>query len=183
MDHRRSHTTGLNLCSHLFGDMDANGAHGSSYLKGHRRLPCARVQRQQGMPGSIAGLPIVGDTHPTRAGPSNRVYRSARNMKTHRIRTGFVLCMAFAGVLVPSISQGQYMINMSLVTCSQYLALPPDQSRIFSAWMSGWFNQKTGYTYINLQAYARNVENVKAWCASNPGELLMTGLQRATSKE
>jgi hypothetical protein len=63
-------------------------------------------------------------------------------MKTHRMRTTFVLCMAFAGVLVPSISQGQYMINMSLVTCSQYLALPPDQSRIFSAWMSGWFNQK-----------------------------------------
>jgi HdeA/HdeB family len=73
----------------------------------------------------------------------------------------FVLCLAFAGVLVPSVSPAQYLINMSLVTCSQYLALPPDQSRIFSAWMGGWFNQKTGYTYINLQAYARNVENVK----------------------
>ena len=104
-------------------------------------------------------------------------------MKTHRIRTTFVVCMAFCWGFSPLISQGQYMINMSLVTCSQYLTLPPDQSRIFPAWMSGWFNQKTGYTYINLQAYARNVENVKAWCASNPGELLMTGLQRATSKE
>ena len=107
--------------------------------------------------------------------------QSCRDMNTLRIRT-FVWCLAFVGVLVPSISQAQYMINMSLVTCSQYLALPPDQSRIFSAWMSGWFNQKTGYTYINLEAYARNVQNVKAWCASNPGELVMTGLQRATAK-
>jgi HdeA/HdeB family len=63
---------------------------------------------------------------------------------------------------------------MSLVTCTQYLALPPDRSRIFSAWMSGWFNQKTGYTYVNLEAYARNVENVEAWCAANPGEVYRT---------
>jgi hypothetical protein len=79
-------------------------------------------------------------------------------------------------------SQAQYAINMSLVTCTQYLALPPERSRIFSAWMSGWFNQKTGYTYVNLEAYARNIESVKAWCAANPGELVMTGLQRATGQ-
>jgi hypothetical protein len=62
--------------SRLFGDMDANGAHGWAnriIFKGHRRLPCARVRPQEGMPWGIAGLPIVGDTHPTRAGPSNRV--------------------------------------------------------------------------------------------------------------
>jgi hypothetical protein len=48
--------------------------------------------------------------------------------------------------------------------------------------MSGWFNQKMGYTYINLEAYERNVASVKAWCGTNPGELVMTGLQRATSQ-
>jgi hypothetical protein len=48
--------------------------------------------------------------------------------------------------------------------------------------MSGWFNQKMGYTYIDLEAYERNVENVKAWCGVNPGALVMTALQRATEK-
>lgn len=100
-------------------------------------------------------------------------------MNNLRIRE-IVWCLAFAGILVPSVGQAQLMVNMSLVTCAQYLAMPPDQSGIFSAWMSGWFNQKTGYTYVNLEAYARNVANVKSWCASNPGELVMTGLQRAT---
>ena len=102
-------------------------------------------------------------------------------MNTLRI-VSFVWCLTCAGILVPSVCEAQYMINMSLITCSQYLALPPDQSRVFSAWMSGWFNQKTGYTYINLQAYERNVQNVKAWGASNPKERVMTGLQRATAK-
>jgi hypothetical protein len=102
-------------------------------------------------------------------------------MSNLRIRK-FVWCLAFAGMLVPSIGQAQMMVEMPLVTCTQYLAMPPEQSSVFSAWMSGWFNQKTHYTYINLEAYARNVANVKAWCASNPGELVMTGLQRATGK-
>jgi acid stress chaperone HdeB len=100
-----------------------------------------------------------------------------------KLRIGtFVCCLAFVEALAPSISQAQVMVNMSLVTCSQFLAFPPDQSRVFSAWMSGWFNQKSGYTYVNLQAYERNVVNVTEWCAANPGELVMTGLQRATAK-
>jgi hypothetical protein len=90
-------------------------------------------------------------------------------------------CLAFAWLLLPSIGQAQLMVQMPLVTCAQYLAMPPEQSAVFAAWMSGWYNQKMGYTYINLQAYARNVANVQAWCASNPAELVMTGLQRATA--
>jgi acid stress chaperone HdeB len=93
----------------------------------------------------------------------------------------FIGCLMLAGMLVPSIGQAQMMVEMPLVTCAQYLAMPPEQSSIFAAWMSGWFNQKMGYTYINLEAYAKNVANVRAWCASNPGELVMTGLQRATA--
>ena len=82
----------------------------------------------------------------------------------------------------PAISPAQIAVNMSLLTCGQYLAMSPDQSRIYAAWMSGWFNQKMGTTYVNLEAYERNVENVKAWCGTNPNEFVMTGLQRATEK-
>lgn len=102
-------------------------------------------------------------------------------MKIFRLRK-LIWCFALAAITSSSVAQAQLMINMSLVTCAQYLAMPPDQSRVFSAWMSGWFNQKTGYAWININAYARNIENVKAFCASNPGELVMTSLERSTAK-
>jgi hypothetical protein len=51
---------------------------------------------------------------------------------------------------------------------------------MFSALMSGYYNQKGGYSWIDLSAYSRNVANVKQWCATYPAELLMNGLQRAT---
>ena len=93
-----------------------------------------------------------------------------------------VWCLVLVGAMIPSIGRAQLAVNMSLLTCNQFLAMPPEQGAIFSAWMSGWFNQKLGYTYVNLDAYARNVTNVQAWCAANPGELAMTGLQSATAK-
>ncbi len=96
-------------------------------------------------------------------------------------RRKLVWYLLFAATILPSTAGAQVMIDMSRMTCADYLALPPDQSRIFAAWMSGWFNQKTGYVWINLEAYARNVASVTQWCAANPQELVMTGLTRATT--
>ena len=89
--------------------------------------------------------------------------------------------IALAAVLLPAFV-AQVKIDMTRVTCAQYLALPPDQSNMFSAWMSGWFNQKSGLAWIDLSAYARNVANIQQWCASYPDQTVMSGLQRATQR-
>jgi hypothetical protein len=91
-------------------------------------------------------------------------------------------CVALGAALLASASQAQVSIDMSRVTCAEYLAMPAAQSAMFSAWMSGWFNQKTGYVFVDLDAYARNVANVKSWCASNPNDTVIAGLQRATAR-
>lgn len=100
-------------------------------------------------------------------------------------RTSLILpCyLAIAGAALPSLANAQVMIDMSKVTCADYLAMPPDQSRTFSAWMSGYFNQKLGYAWVDLRAYARNIANMKQWCTSYPNETVMTGLKWATAKE
>ena len=93
-----------------------------------------------------------------------------------------VFCLAIAAAMPPVGAHAQASIDMSRVTCAQYLAMPPAQSADFSAWMSGWFNQKNGYVFVDLNAYARNVANVKAWCATNPAQTVMAGLQHSTAR-
>jgi len=83
------------------------------------------------------------------------------------------------GAVMPTTSRAQVTINMSRVTCADYLAMTPEQSDVFGAWVGGYFNQKTGYTWIDLDAQRRNVANLKTWCASYPTEFVMTGLARA----
>ncbi|MET0710349.1 MAG: HdeA/HdeB family chaperone [Tardiphaga sp.] len=93
-----------------------------------------------------------------------------------------VFCLAIAAAMTPVGAHAQASIDMSRVTCAQYLAMAPAQSADFSAWMSGWFNQKNGYVFVDLNAYARNVANVKAWCATNPAQTVMAGLQHSTAR-
>ena len=93
-----------------------------------------------------------------------------------------VFCLAIAAAMTPVGALAQASIDMSRVTCAQYLAMAPAQSADFSAWMSGWFNQKNGYVFVDLNAYARNVANVKAWCATNPAQTVMAGLQHSTAR-
>jgi len=91
-------------------------------------------------------------------------------------------CLMLAGVTLPSLAHAQANVDMARVTCADYLALSAADSAVFSAWMSGWFNQKTGYVFVYMNAYARNVANVKSWCATNPTQTVMAGLQRATAR-
>ena len=92
----------------------------------------------------------------------------------------FVWILALLGILMPTAGRAQVTINMSRVTCADYLAMAPEQSDVFGAWVGGYFNQKTGYTWIDLDAQRRNVASVRAWCATYPGQFVMTGLARAT---
>ncbi|MHC6152923.1 HdeA/HdeB family chaperone [Bradyrhizobium elkanii] len=91
------------------------------------------------------------------------------------------VCLALAGAALSAPLQAQTSIDMARITCSQYLAMSPGDSSVFSAWMSGWFNQKKGYVFVDLNAYARNVASVKAWCAINPTQTVMAGLERSTA--
>src|SRR5687767_4567720 len=85
-----------------------------------------------------------------------------------------------AGLIMPLAANAQVMFDTTRVTCADYLAMSPTDARPFSAFISGWFNQKTGHVTVDLNEYERNVANVRSWCATNPIETVFAGLQRAT---
>jgi hypothetical protein len=92
-----------------------------------------------------------------------------------------LLCfLGLAMAALPSVARAQVTINMSRVTCADYLAMTPEQSDVFGAWVGGYFNQRSSYTWIDMGAQARNAASVRAWCATYPAEFVMTGLARAT---
>jgi len=65
--------------------------------------------------------------------------------------------LALAISILPSAGHAQATLDMTQVTCANYLAMSPDQARVFSAWMSGWFNQRWGYTTVGFDDFGRNV--------------------------
>ena len=90
-----------------------------------------------------------------------------------------VIGLALATSLVPSAGHAQVTLNMTQVTCANYLAMSPSQARTFSAWMSGWFSQRFGYITVGFDDYARNVASVRQWCTGNPEATIMSALERS----
>ena len=92
------------------------------------------------------------------------------------------ISLAVAIVILPIAGNAQVTVEMASIRCEQYLALPLDKSRDFSAWMSGWFSQKLGKTWVDLAAYQKNIVNVKAWCQYHPKDTVMSGLELAANQ-
>ena len=78
--------------------------------------------------------------------------------------------LVLAGFVMPLAANAQVMFDTTRVTCADYLAMSSTDAPLFSAFISGWFNQKTGHVTVDLNEYERNVANVRSWCATNPGE-------------
>ena len=90
-----------------------------------------------------------------------------------------VFFLALAAAFVPGSGHSQVTLDMTRITCANYVAMPPDQARIFSAWMSGWFNQRFGYVTVGFEDFARNVASVRQWCTGRPQESIMSALERS----
>jgi hypothetical protein len=95
-----------------------------------------------------------------------------------------IFAMAMAGALAPSLTQAQTVqIDMTKITCGEALAMPADLRSDFAAFMSGFFAQKAGRTFINVELFQKNVASVMDWCASNKGESVFNGLERASQQK
>ena len=90
-----------------------------------------------------------------------------------------LISTAFAISLLPVAANAQVTIDMGAFTCAQYLAMPPEMSRDFSAWMSGWFSYQTRKTFVDVLAHQKNIASVKSWCQYHPQASVMTALQSA----
>jgi hypothetical protein len=90
-----------------------------------------------------------------------------------------VLLLTVVGTFMPSSGHSQVTLDMSRITCADYLAMAPAQAGTFSAWMSGWFNHKFGYTTVGFEDFARNVASVKQWCTRSPQQSVMAALERS----
>ncbi|MDJ0449290.1 MULTISPECIES: HdeA/HdeB family chaperone [Methylocystis] len=90
---------------------------------------------------------------------------------------------AMAAMLAPAAVQAQVKLDMTKITCGELLAMPAEDQSDFAAFMSGWFAQKSGRTFIDVSLFLKNAASVTDWCASNKSESVMAGLQRAFDKK
>ena len=93
----------------------------------------------------------------------------------------FAVCMALGLAFAPTAGFAQVDLDTTRITCGEFVALPAADADGLAAWFSGWFNQKLGYTFVDLEAFHRSVASVANFCKSNPKDQLFGVIQQAVN--
>lgn len=80
--------------------------------------------------------------------------------------------LIFAVELVP-VARAQVTIDLSKVTCDQYVGYKITDPRNIAMWLSGYHNGRRGNTIIDTQVLAANAKRLQDYCLLNPATPVM----------
>jgi hypothetical protein len=92
------------------------------------------------------------------------------------------ICLALGLALAPTVSSAQLLIDTTKISCGDLVAMGPADQDMVASWFSGWFNQKLGYTQVDLEAFHRNIASVEKFCAAHPKDQLFGVIQAAVNQ-
>jgi acid stress chaperone HdeB len=102
-----------------------------------------------------------------------RAAAASRNSKRHWliIISGAIL----AGTCLPA--QAQMTLDVSKITCDQFVGYKITNPRNIALWLSGYYNGKRGNTIIDTQELEQNSEKVQDYCRLNPKMPVMQAVE------
>jgi len=87
-----------------------------------------------------------------------------------------VAAAMFAGAAMPA--KAQVVIEMSAVTCQDYLKSDPEQQAILASWLSGYYHASKNVATVDLRKAKENLRVVTKYCKSHKQETLMTAVEK-----
>ncbi len=76
-------------------------------------------------------------------------------------------------------ARAQTILEMSALTCKNYMEAPPDRQELIAAWMSGYFNAERNMPTVDFVRFATNKKLVAKYCRSHRKANLMRAIRTA----
>ena len=87
--------------------------------------------------------------------------------------------VGLAAILTANLgAQAQVTLDLSKVTCDQFLKYRVADPKLIAVWLNGYFHGKRDSTVIDTQKLIADADEVKNFCFKNPGELLMPTVEK-----
>jgi len=79
------------------------------------------------------------------------------------------LCLAFFPC---SLGQAQVTIDVSKITCDQYVGMKITDYKYIALWLSGYFNGRKGNLLVDPQKFSADTEKLYQYCLGRPDVIL-----------
>jgi acid stress chaperone HdeB len=89
--------------------------------------------------------------------------------------------IAIVGLMAASLSppaSAQTIVDMSLISCDQFLKFSQERKEVLSAWMGGYFSAMKNLATIDARYVVRNSQKTANYCQKAKSETLMSATQR-----
>jgi len=90
--------------------------------------------------------------------------------------TSFMVGLAFA-LTASSAAQAQVTLDLSKVTCDQFIKYKVADPKLITIWLSGYFHGKRGDTTVDTQRLNSDADEVEKYCFKNPDAPLMPSVE------
>jgi acid stress chaperone HdeB len=96
------------------------------------------------------------------------------------MRPEIILMSALLTAIFAVPVKAQVIVDMSLITCQQYLDSPPERQNLIAWWMRGYFSAAKNLSMIDFRYVEYNTRVVTAYCKKkqNRYETLMSAIQK-----
>jgi acid stress chaperone HdeB len=74
-------------------------------------------------------------------------------------------------------AQAQVTVDLSKVTCDQWVKYQVANPKFIAMWLSGYFHGKRGDTMVDTQRLMADADAVENYCFKNPQVLLMPAVE------
>lgn len=95
------------------------------------------------------------------------------------MKVWLVLVASIAALLLSSSAHAQVTVDITKITCRQFLDGRVIPTNSIALWFSGYYNGKAGNTLIDMGKIRPNAEKVKDYCALHEDETVMSAVAAA----
>ena len=89
-----------------------------------------------------------------------------------------ILGATFAFALEPApVTQAEVTLDVSKLTCEQFLGYKLTTSEKIATWLSGYHNGKSGNTSLGVHGLIANAKKLRSYCTRNSQTLVMDAVE------
>jgi acid stress chaperone HdeB len=90
--------------------------------------------------------------------------------------TGAIL---FAAALaLPSMPAHAVVLDLSTMTCKQFIEGSPDEIKMVLTWMDGWYKGDSDEAIIDTDVFVANAKKFGTFCAANPSISIVNAAEK-----
>jgi acid stress chaperone HdeB len=87
--------------------------------------------------------------------------------------------LMFAAVLMlSSVPAHAVVIDLSTMSCKQFVEGSPDEIKMVLTWMDGWYKGDSDDAIIDTEVFVENAKKFGAYCAANPTVSIVTAAEK-----